>query len=268
MEMGFILPQSARIQGSMAFPSRRAEPSRHDNAPTRVLLVDTEPTSQDSLVDYLEAHSLCVAIASDPQGALCQVGALEPWLVILNLRRDSQESARLLRAIRERAGASAIIAIVQGDDEADRVTALELGADDCVAAPFSRRELVARIRAVLRRREAGLTASPRRPKQRRCEVGGWQLDHRTRRLTGPDGCSVLLTRSEHALLAAFFDAPRQPLTREQLIHATGIHEDRFDRSIDVRILRLRRKLTDSGAPRLIRTERGVGYMLDVPVEAS
>src|SRR6201984_2667912 len=123
-----------------------------------------------------------------------------------------------------------------------------------------------RVRAVLRRNARRL-APPRDPARGRCRFGGWQLDRRSRHLTNPDGAPVPLTKIEYALLIAFLDAPQRPLTREHLLHATRAHEDVFDRSIDVQILRLRRKLErDPSAPRMIQTERGVGYVFAVPVE--
>jgi len=121
---------------------------------------------------------------------------------------------------------------------------------------------------VLRRRQAGVAASRRDSAQGRSRFGGgWQLDRRLRRLTDPNDVTVPLTKAEYALLVAFLDAPRRPLSREHLMQATRMHEDVFDRSIDVQVLRLRRKLeADPSMPRLIKTERGVGYLLDAAVE--
>jgi two-component system OmpR family response regulator len=101
----------------------------------------------------------------------------------------------------------------------------------------------------------------------RCRFGGWQLDRRSRRLTDPDGAPVTLTRGEFTLLIAFLDAPQRPLSRENLLQATCVHEDVFDRSIDVQILRLRRNFeADTSQPRVILTERGVGYVFTLSVE--
>src|SRR6266446_4850853 len=123
------------------------------------------------------------------------------------------------------------------------------------------------IRAVLRRQEAGRAVTSRDAERGRCKFGGWQLERRTRRLTDPNGTEVALTKGEYALLTAFLDAPQRPLSREHLLQATRGHEDIFDRSIDVQILRLRRKLeTDPSAPNIIRTERGIGYVFALPVE--
>jgi two-component system, OmpR family, response regulator len=142
------------------------------------------------------------------------------------------------------------------------VAGLELGADDYVNKPFGLRELLAPVRAVLRR-DPGRLASPRD----RCRFGGWQLDQNSRRLTAPDGSPVRLTKGEYALLIAFLDAPQRPLTREYLLEATRTHEDAFDRSINVQVLRLRRKIeADPRAPRIIQTRHGFGYVFALPVE--
>ncbi len=186
----------------------------------------------------------------------------EPNLVILDLRLGQQDGLDLLREIRSRSDVPVIITT------GDRVVGLELGADDYVIKPFGLRELLARIRAVLRGREAGQAAVQRDQDKGRCRFGGWQLDRRIRRLTDSNGIPVALTKGEYALLTAFLDAPQRPLSREHLLQATRIHEDVFDRSIDVQVLRLRRKLeTDANAPRVILTERGVGYVFALPVEA-
>jgi len=130
------------------------------------------------------------------------------------------------------------------------------------------RELLARIRAVLRRREPGQAAAQRDPGKGRYRFGGWQLDRKSRRLTNSRSEVVALTKGEYALLIAFVDAPERPLSREHLLQATRVHEDVFDRSIDVQVLRLRRKLeTDPNSPSIIRTERGVGYVFAAPVQS-
>ena len=129
------------------------------------------------------------------------------------------------------------------------------------------RELLARVRAILRRFDVGRVSPAREPKGGQFRFCGWQLDRQTRRLTDPAGAPVTLTKGEYALLIAFLDAPQRPLSREHLLQSTRVHEDVFDRSIDVQILRLRRKLeNDPSTPRIIQTERGVGYVFAVPVE--
>jgi DNA-binding response OmpR family regulator len=152
-------------------------------------------------------------------------------------------------------------------DDIDRVVGLELGADDYLTKPFNLRELLARVRAILRRFDAGRSGPARDPERGRFRFSGWQLDRRIRQLTDPAGTPVALTKGEYAMLLAFLEAPQRPLSREHLLQATRVHEDVFDRSIDVQILRLRRKLErDPSAPRVIQTERGVGYVFAVAVE--
>jgi DNA-binding response OmpR family regulator len=219
------------------------------------------------LANYLEQHNMRVVSASQRQEVMRQFAMSEPSVVILDLRLGSEDGLDLLREIRSRSDVPVIITTGHRRDEIDRVVGLELGADDYVTKPFAVRELLARIRAVLRRQELGRVALQRDAEQGRSKFGGWQLDRRARRLTDPNGAHVTLTKGEYALLVAFLDAPQRPLSREHLLQATRIHEDVFDRSIDVQILRLRRKLeADPSAPRIIQTERGVGYVFVLPVE--
>ena len=238
-----------------------------NNQPARVFVVEDDPVMLRMVGDYLEQHNMRAVSASGRQEMVQHFAVREPDLVILDLRLDQEEGFDLLREIRSRSDVPVIITTGHRRDEIDRVVGLELGADDYVTKPFSLRELLARIRAVLRRQEAGRAASQRDPERGRCKFGGWQLDRRTRRLTDPDGTPVALTKGEYALLIAFLNAPQRPLSREHLLQATRVHEDVFDRSIDVQILRLRRRLeTDPSAPSIIRTERGVGYVFALPVE--
>jgi two-component system, OmpR family, response regulator len=221
--------------------------------PTRVLIVDDDPSMQRMLADYLEQHNMRVISAPHRQEVLRQFAVAEPNVVVLDLRLGQEDGLDLLREIRSRSDVPVIITTGHRRDEIDRVVGLELGADDYLTKPFGLRELLARIRAVLRRQETGRGTVQRDADQRRCRFGGWTLDR--------------LTKGEYALLNAFLDAPQRPLSREHLLQATRIHEDVFDRSIDVQILRLRRKLeADPTAPRIIRTERGVGYVFVLPVE--
>jgi DNA-binding response OmpR family regulator len=196
-----------------------------------------------------------------------QLGNTEVNLVILDLRLGSEDGLDLLREVRLSSDVPVIIITGHRRDDIDRVVGLELGADDYLTKPFNLRELLARVRAILRRFDVGRSAPPRDPERGRFRFSGWQLDRRIRQLTDPAGAPVALTKGEYAMLLAFLEAPQRPLSREHLLQATRIHEDVFDRSIDVQILRLRRKLErDPSAPRVIRTERGVGYVFAVPVE--
>ncbi len=238
-----------------------------NNRPARIFIVEDDPIMKGMVGDFLERHNMRAVSASGRQELIHRFAASEPDLVILDLRLGQEDGFDLLREIRSRSDVPVIITTGDRRDEIDRVVGLELGADDYVTKPFSLRELLARIRAVLRRQEAGRAAPQREAERGRCRFGGWQLDRRTRHLTDPVGTEVMLTKGEYALLTAFLDAPQRPLSREHLLQATRVHEDVFDRSIDVQILRLRRKLeTDASAPRIICTERGVGYLFALPVE--
>jgi two-component system OmpR family response regulator len=247
--------------------SRGMAPSEEHRPPTRILLVDDDAAAQRMVASYLEEHNFLVATAIGRQQVTQQFKAAEPSLVILDLRLGQEDGLDLLREIRADSDVPVIIITGHRRDEIDRVVGLELGADDYVTKPFGLRELVARIRAVLRRREMAHVATQRDTGRGRLRFAGWELDRRLRRLTDPTGIVVALTKGEYALLLAFLDAPRRPLTREHLLQATRVHEDVFDRSIDVQVLRLRRKLeSDPSAPQFIRTERGVGYVFAIPVE--
>jgi two-component system OmpR family response regulator len=235
--------------------------------PTRVLVVEDDRTMRHLVVNYLREHDVRVTSAAGREEMIRACAADEPDLVILDLRLGQEDGLDLLREIRARSDVPVIITTGHRRDEVDRVVGLELGADDYIIKPFGLRELLARIRAVLRRREVGQVAVQRAPERGRYQFGGWQLDRRARRLSNPDGRPVALTKGEYALLIAFLEAPQRPLSREHLLQATRIHEDVFDRSIDVQVLRLRRKLeADMDAPSFIQTERGVGYVFVTPVE--
>jgi two-component system OmpR family response regulator len=232
------------------------------------IVVEDDITMRHLVMNYLEEHDIRAIAASrrDEVSALLARG--EPDLVILDLRLGQEDGLDLLREIRGHSDIPIIITTGHRRDEIDRVVGLELGADDYITKPFGLRELLARIRAVLRRREAGNAAALRDPERGRCRFGGWHLDRRSRRLTNSLGELVSLTKGEYSLLVAFIDAPQRPLSREHLLQATRIHEDVFDRRIDVQVLRLRRKLeSDPSTPSIIQTERGVGYVFSLPVEA-
>jgi DNA-binding response OmpR family regulator len=233
----------------------------------RVLVVEDDPALQRMILAYFEENNIRTLVASGRQEMVNQLGSAQVRLVILDLRLGEEDGLDLLRDIRASSDVPVIIITGHRRDEIDRVVGLELGADDYLTKPFSLRELLARVRAVMRRFDAGRSAPAREPARGRWRFSGWQLDRRTRRLTDPDGAPVALTKGEYALLTAFLDAPQRPLSREHLLQATRVHEDVFDRSIDVQILRLRRKLErDPSAPRMIQTERGIGYVFAVPVE--
>ena len=232
-----------------------------------VLALDDDPDIRKVLTQYLSEQDLRITAVSSGREML-QVIESEPVdLLMIDLRLAGEDGLTLARRVRE---TSAIpILILSGKaEEADLVMGLELAADDYVTKPFSMRELLARIRAVLRRSQIVEAATPRDDQLRAYRFAGWELNLRTRRLISSEGEDVPLTKGEFALLTVFLQSPQHVLTREHLLAASRVHDNEvFDRSIDVQILRLRRKLeVDPSAPALIKTERGVGYLFSSPVE--
>ncbi len=234
--------------------------------PGRVLVVDDDPAMRHMIISYLNDHQ-CLAVGSSDGDDVAQLLENDQFsLVVLDIQLGQLDGLDILRQIRARTDIPVILITGQRQDDIDRVVGLELGADDYISKPFNLRELLARARAILRRQEMGRqsTGVPARGGYR---FDGWELRRRTRTLTDPTGEVVNLTKNEYALLVAFLEAPGRPLSREHLLQATRTHEDIFDRSIYVQVLRLRRKLeADAAEPRLIKTERGVGYIFDATVE--
>src|SRR5258705_5748005 len=233
----------------------------------RVLVVEDDAALQRMIVNYFLENNIHTLLACGRQEMVSHLGCTGADLVILDLRLGQEDGLDLLREIRSSSDVPVIIITGHRRDDIDRVVGLGLGADDYLTKPFNLRELLARVRAVLRRFDVGRAAPARDPGRGRFRFCGWQLDCKTRALTDPAGAPVVLTKGEYALLLAFLEAPQRPLSREHLLQATRVHEDVFDRSIDVQILRLRRKLEqDPSAPRVIQTARGIGYAFALPVE--
>ncbi|WP_448030448.1 response regulator [Bradyrhizobium liaoningense] len=232
-----------------------------------VVVVDDDPTLRQMVIKYLEEHNIPTRAACNRSELNHHLEAGRPSLIILDLHLGQDDGLDVLREIRSHSDVPVIITTGHRPDEIDRIVGLELGADDYIIKPFSLRELLARVRAVLRRQEMGRAAHARDPERGGYRFNGWKLERRGRKLIDPSEAEVPLSKGEYTLLLAFLEAPQRPLTREHLLQATRIHEDIFDRSIDVQVLRLRRKLeVDPSAPRVIQTERGVGYVFAVPVD--
>jgi two-component system, OmpR family, response regulator len=230
-----------------------------------ILLVEDDLALQRMILDYFAQNDIRTLVASSHDDMVSQLAQRDVNLVILDLRLGHEDGLNLLRELRSKSDLPVIITTGHRRDEIDRVVGLELGADDYLTKPFNLRELLARVRAVLRRSRRSTEA--RHPERGGYEFSGWRLNKKTRRLTDPTGNPVTLTKGEYSLLVAFLDAPQRPLSREHLLQATRVHEDVFDRSIDVQILRLRRKLErDTSLPRVIQTVRGVGYVFAGRVE--
>jgi two-component system OmpR family response regulator len=242
------------------------EKFRGNDTVGHIVVVDDDPATRRIVTRYFREHDMPASSASGRQELIRHLASLAPTIIILDLRLGHDDGLDLLREIRSTSDVPVIITTGHRMEEADRVLGLELGADDYLIKPFGLRELLARVRAILRRHELKRTHS-RKLQRSGFRFGRWQLERQSRRLTTQDGSLVALTKSELSLLVAFLECPQRPLTREQLLQATRVHEDVFDRSIDVQVLRLRRKLeTDASPPRIIRTERGVGYVFELPVE--
>jgi two-component system OmpR family response regulator len=232
-----------------------------------IIVVDDDPSLRQMVTRYLEENNVPTKSASNRSELNRYFAVISPSLIILDLRLGQDDGLDLLREIRSHSDVPIIITTGHRPDEIDRIVGLELGADDYIIKPFSLRELLARVRAVLRRQEMGRAARANEPERGGYRFNGWVLERRGRKLVDPNGVPVSLSKGEYALLLAFLEAPQRPLSREHLLQTTRLHEDIFDRSIDVQVLRLRRKLeVDPSAPRVIQTERGVGYVFTPPVE--
>jgi two-component system, OmpR family, response regulator len=230
-----------------------------------ILVVDDDVAIRDLISEYLTENDFKVSVAESGADMDRVLGAEMVDLVLLDLKLPDEDGLAIARRLRESLDIPIII-LTGRKEEVDRVMGLELGADDYVTKPFSQRELLARIKAVLRRTE-GKRATRRGETVRAYRFSGWELNTGTRKLRSPDGRNVELTNSEYALLVAFLKAPQRILSRDQLLESSRLHDDIYDRSIDVQILRLRRKVEMSpNQPTLIRTERGAGYYLDCIVE--
>lgn len=231
-----------------------------------VLIVDDDPDIREILTGYFTDHNVPVSAVSNRYQFDREFMNTHPSLILLDLELGQDDGIDLLRVIRKKSGVPVIIITGQRAGETDRVVGLELGADDYVIKPFSLRELLARVRAVCRRQKMQAARGNRR-KRVGYRFGGWRLDCGRRRLIDPTGTQVQIKKSEYTLLMAFLEAPRRPLSREWLLQATRARDDLLDRSMDVRVLRLRRKLeTDPTAPCVIATERGVGYVFTLRVD--
>lgn len=237
---------------------------------TRILIVDDDRDIRDLLTRFLEGHGFAVAGEGDGVGLFASLEQERPDLVILDLMLPGEDGLALCRKLRQSSEVPVIMLTALGE-EADRIVGLEVGADDYIAKPFSARELLARIRAVLRRTASGSAAAeadavPERPTHV-FRFAGWKLDTATRELLDPDGALVSLTGGEYGLLLAFLEHPGRVLSRDLLLDLTrGREAGPFDRAIDVQLSRLRRKIEpDPKNPTLLKTVRGGGYVLAAPV---
>ena len=238
-------------------------------ADRHILAVDDDPAMRELIAGYLSSRGFRVSTAAGGADMARVIDEHVVDLIVLDLKLAGEDGLQLVRGLRPRSNVPIIIITGHRRDEIDRIVGLELGADDYLTKPFNLRELLARVRAVLRRAQVDHAPAPADGKGTKYRFAGWELNLRLRRLTSPTGDPVSLSSGEFSLLTAFVRAPQQVLSREQLLAATRVHDDVYDRSVDVQILRLRRKLeADPSTPGLIRTERGAGYIFAVPVEVA
>lgn len=232
-----------------------------------ILVIDDDPDIRQLVVEYLGKNDMRVSVGSSGKEMFEIFDREAIDLVLLDLKLPGEDGMNLARQLRERATVP-IVLLTGRNEEADRVMGLELGADDYVTKPFSPRELLARLRAVLRRYQVQATLPERDNTRRAFRFSGWELNLRTRRLLAPDGSSVELSNGEFSLLNALCRAPQRVLTRDQLLSMSRLHEaEVYDRTVDVQIRRLRLKIEpDQSKPVLIVTERGAGYRLASEVE--
>lgn len=231
-----------------------------------ILIVDDDREIRDLVSRFLKKHGYRVSVAAN--GAEMKK-TLSDWridLLILDLMLPGEDGLTLCRDLRASSDIPIIMLTAMGE-ETDRIVGLEMGADDYLAKPFNSRELLARIKAVLRRSDH-LPAADRNQSKSVLQFSGWKLDPSRRRLESPQNVLIDLSSGEFDLLLAFAEHPQRVLNREQLLDLTrGRMAVPFDRSIDNQVLRLRRKIeNDPKHPELITTVRGLGYMFAAPVE--
>ena len=238
-----------------------------DTPEPHILVVDDDPAVRELLETYLGDNDLRVSAASDGDAMRAAFEREVIDLVLLDVRLPGENGMQLAAQLRQRARVP-IILLTGRAEEAVRVLGLELGADDYVVKPFSPRELLARVRAQLRRARMEVISNAPNDGPRAYRFAGWELNLRTRRLARPGGAAVELSNGQFSLLLALCGAPQRTLSRDQLLGLSRLHSaEVYDRNIDVQILRLRRQIeADPSQPELIVTERGLGYRFATAVE--
>jgi two-component system, OmpR family, response regulator len=234
------------------------------DSPPRVLIVDDDRDIRTLLAEYLEMHGFAARTAGDGNAMNEAIAQSDCDLIILDLSMPGKDGLELCRELRTTSDVPVIMLTARGDSS-DRIVGLETGADDYLAKPFEPRELLARVRNVLRRTNG---ASESRSPARRLRFGEWILDLASRSLVDRRGVVVGLSGAEFRLLEAFVTNPNCVLTRGQLLDLTRRDVEAFDRSIDLQVSRLRQRLGDDArASELIKTVRGEGYLLAATVRA-
>ncbi len=237
-------------------------------ATPNILVVEDDRETRSLIAKYLRGNGCNVTAATDGREMSRAMADHRVDLLILDVMLPGEDGLSLCRSIRETSQIPVIL-LTARSEEVDRIIGLEMGADDYIAKPFSPRELVARVTAVLRRTQA-LPPRQQPPEAEKIRFGDWTLDTAQRELIGTDGMATALSSGEFSLLRAFLERPRLALTRNQLLDLTkGRDAELFDRSIDNHVSRLRKKLEpDPRNPRYIKTVWGGGYMFAVDPESA
>ena len=236
----------------------------------RILVVDDDPEIRQLIKQYLEQHDYQVETACDGIQMQRVLNKVKIDCVVLDIMLPGEDGLALCRQLRQKSEVFIIMLSASGE-EADRIIGLEVGADDYLAKPFSPRELLARIKAMTRR-FTGHLAEQRRQRHvvslPDIQFLNWTLDRNRRRLIDPEGVTVPLSASEYELLLAFLENPKHVLSRDQLLDMTrGRESSPFDRTIDVQVARLRKKIeVDAKNPTIILTVRGGGYQFNAEVK--
>ena len=232
--------------------------------PPSLLVVDDEPELRGLLAEYFGRHGFSVRSAQDAAEARELIAAARPQLAVLDINMPGENGLSLARWLREAHPGVAIVMLTTAGETVDRIVGLELGADDYVSKPYELRELLARVRAVLRRAQTVAAAAPVASASgtRQVPFGDRLLDLDQRKLFAADGSEIEITAAEYDLLALFARHPNRPLNRDQIMEqAHNRGWDVFDRSIDLRVMRLRRKIErNPDKPEVLKTVRNVGYV--------
>lgn len=232
---------------------------------TALLIVDDDPGIRELTAAFLQGHGYQVDTAADGAGMRAAMSTRTYDLIVLDVMMPGEDGLSILRSMDRSKGPSVIIQSVIGTD-IDRIVGLELGADDYIAKPANPRELLARVRSVLRRAAGSETSSAATPARHYHRFAGWRLDTTGRQLFDPEDVAINLSDGEFRLLLALIEHPRRVLSRDQLLDLSrGVNAEHFDRAIDVQMSRLRRRLAREGSEELIRTIRNEGYLFTAEV---
>ncbi|MBP2296569.1 response regulator [Azospirillum rugosum] len=234
-----------------------------------VLIVDDDRDIRDLVSDYLKRNGLRTTVAADGRQMRSFLERDRADLIILDLMMPGDDGLALCRELRAgRHGATPVLMLTACGDETDRIVGLEMGADDYLTKPFAARELLARIKAVLRRTRMLPPNLQVTGAGRLLRFGDWRLDTTARHLLDPEGTAVALSGAEYRLLQVFLDHPQRVLSRDQLLNLTqGREAELFERSIDLLVSRIRQRLRDDARePAYIKTVRSEGYVFAKPVD--